>query len=123
MLPRAHRLTSQRGFALAVRRGQRLPARTLVVHLWQPDSSVAVDGVPQVGFVVSKAIGTAVDRNRVKRRLRALMAQRLDRLPAGSVVAVRALPAAAAASSAALSRDLDRALARRREADVAGAVR
>jgi len=62
--------------------------------------------------VVSKAVGNAVDRNRVKRRLRAQVAERLDRLPAGSVVAVRALPAAGSASSLLLGRDLDRALDR-----------
>ncbi|MDP9821313.1 ribonuclease P protein component [Nocardioides massiliensis] len=115
-------MTSGRGFALAVRRGRRSPARTLVVHLWEPPADQPADGADaQVGFVVSKAVGTAVDRNRVKRRLRALVAERLDRLPAGAVVAVRALPSAAGASSLALGRDLDRALDRMSGRDRAGA--
>ena len=51
-------------------------------------------------------------RNTVTRRLRPLVRERLDRLPVGSLLVVRALPAAAGASSAALSTDLDAALDR-----------
>lgn len=47
-------------------------------------------------------------RNRVKRRLRHLTRSRLERLPAGALVVVRANPAAATASS--LESDLDSAL-------------
>lgn len=50
-------------------------------------------------------------RNRVKRRLRAIMASRVADLPAGSAVVVRALPAASAAPFAELERDVDGALA------------
>jgi ribonuclease P protein component len=63
-----------------------------------------------VGFVVSRTVGAAVVRNRVLRRLRHLMAARLDLLPVGSRVVVRAFPPAAAAPSAALASALDRAL-------------
>ncbi len=49
-------------------------------------------------------------RNRVKRRLRAIMSPRLAALPAGSSVVVRALPPAAAASFATLEADVDGAL-------------
>jgi ribonuclease P protein component len=69
-------------------------------------------GPARVGFVVSKAVGNAVHRNRVKRRLRHLVRERLASLPAGAVLVVRALPAAAGASSGSLARDLDSALAR-----------
>lgn len=47
----------------------------------------------RAGFVVSKAVGTAVVRNRVKRRLRHLTAAALHELPAPIDVVVRALPA------------------------------
>lgn len=63
----------------------------------------------RVGFVVSKAVGTAVVRHRVTRRLRHLMADRLARLPAGTLVVVRALPPAATAPSSELGTDLDAA--------------
>ena len=58
---------------------------------------------PRVGFVVSKAVGNAVTRNRVKRRLRHLARERLDvAARRAAVLVVRALPAAAAASYAEL---------------------
>ena len=68
--------------------------------------------VARAGFVVGRAVGNSVVRHRTVRRLRHLVRDRLDRLPAGSILVVRALPAAADADSAALGRDLDAALAR-----------
>ena len=67
---------------------------------------------PRVGFVVSKAVGNAVTRSSVKRRLRHLARERLSWLPDSAVLVVRALPAAADASYAALGSDLDRGLQR-----------
>ncbi len=67
---------------------------------------------PLGGFVVSKAVGVAVVRNKVKRRLRHLVRERLSELPPGSLVVVRALPGAGDADHAQLARDLDAALAR-----------
>jgi len=69
-------------------------------------------GPPRAGFVVSKAVGGAVVRNAVTRRLRGLVRDRLDRLPAGSYMVVRALPAAATATSGRLAGELDSCLAR-----------
>jgi ribonuclease P protein component len=66
----------------------------------------------RVGFVVSKAVGNSVVRHRVTRRLRHLMADRIGTLPAGSALVIRALPAAAAATSSELGADLDGALRR-----------
>ena len=111
MLNRAHRLTSSRMFGPAIRRGRRAGSRTLVVHLdLPPDRTQAEE--PKVGFVVSKAVGPAVTRNTVKRRLRHLARERLTSLPGSAVLVVRALPAAATASYAELASDFDRALGR-----------
>jgi ribonuclease P protein component len=66
----------------------------------------------RVGFVVSKAVGNSVVRHRVTRRLRHLMADRIGTLPPGCALVVRALPAAAGASSSELGADLDGALRR-----------
>lgn len=77
---------------------------------------------------MSKAVGGSVERHRVARRLRHLVAPRLERLPAGSRLVVRALPPAAEASSAQLATDLDAGLERalrswaRRTPDSAEAV-
>lgn len=57
------------------------------------------DDSPRVGLVVSKAVGNAVTRTRVKRRLRAQAAGILPSLPPGTDVVVRANPAAADADS------------------------
>lgn len=81
-----------------------------MLHLHR--SPAANEGPARVGFVVGRAVGNAVVRNRVKRRLRHLARGHLDSLPAASLVVVRALPGAADASSAQLDRDLTRALDR-----------
>ena len=61
---------------------------------------------------MSKAVGPAVVRNRIKRRLRALMRPMVTSVPAGARVVVRANQAATAASIGALGRDLQSALRR-----------
>ncbi|WP_432833511.1 ribonuclease P protein component [Dactylosporangium sp. CA-092794] len=72
---------------------------------------VSVTGTTaRAGFVVSKAVGNAVVRNTVKRRLRHLVRARIADLPAGSTLVVRALPEAAQARYDALEKDLDAAL-------------
>jgi ribonuclease P protein component len=108
VLPAARRLRHRAEFSEAVRQGRRAGARGLVIHLWSGDTALPA----QVGFVVGKVVGPAVVRNRVRRRLRHLMADRLDKLPAGSLVVVRATSSAAAASHAELGAGLDRLLAR-----------
>ena len=61
---------------------------------------------PRAGFVVGKAVGNSVVRHRVTRRLRAVVAAELHRLPASADLVVRARPEAAQAESAVLHRDL-----------------
>ncbi|QIK67919.1 ribonuclease P protein component [Nocardioides sp. HDW12B] len=108
MLARPHRLTGAQDFGSTVRRGARAGSGTLVGHLLvEPDA-----GPPRVGFVVSRAVGNAVVRNRTQRRLRHLVADRLDTLPPGATLVVRALPAAAAADAERLGNDLDHVLRR-----------
>ncbi|GHA16731.1 ribonuclease P protein component [Streptomyces echinoruber] len=116
MLPTENRLRRREDFATAVRRGRRAGRPLLVVHLHSgaTDPHVPRESAPpsRAGFVVSKAVGGAVVRNTVKRRLRHLMRDRLDRVPPGSLVVVRALPGAGDADHAQLARDLDAALQR-----------
>ncbi|GGO49051.1 ribonuclease P protein component [Streptomyces sp. WMMB 714] len=118
MLPTENRLRRREDFAAAVRRGRRAGRPLLVVHLRSNSSSTDPHGAggeappARAGFVVSKAVGNAVVRNRVKRRLRHLMRERLTRLPAGSLVVVRALPGAGEAVHEELVRDLEAALGR-----------
>lgn len=112
MLSSAHRLTDGASFREAVRRGRRSGTRTVVVHLATGAAPAAQDQGPRVGFVVSKAVGNAVTRNRVKRRLRHLVREHLASLPGSAVLVVRALPPAGTASSGELRTDLARCLGR-----------
>jgi ribonuclease P protein component len=115
VLDRRHRLTASTLFTIATRRGRRAGTRTVVLHLLtdRADAGRPVEqSDPQVGFVVSKAVGNAVTRNTVKRRLRHLTRDRVTSLPRTAVLVVRALPAAAEASYAQLGVDLDAALER-----------
>jgi ribonuclease P protein component len=57
------------------------------------------------------------------RRLRHLVRERLEALPAGGIVVVRALPASADAGYGDLARDLDTALRRLRGSDASGVER
>jgi ribonuclease P protein component len=107
VLPAESRLTHRDEFATAIRRGRRSGHPRLVVHLAR-----SADGGRRAGLVVSRAVGGSVVRHRVARRLRHLLAPRLAGLPTGARVVVRALPPAAAASSADLARDLDAGLER-----------
>ena len=103
MLPAAHRMRRSVDFERAVRRGVRAGRSTVVVHLAQDSGG---EEPPQVGFVVSKAVGNAVHRNKVKRRLRAASSAYLDALPPQTRMVVRALPAASASDYARLEEDL-----------------
>ena len=96
-------------FEQAVRRGARGGRDTLVVHLTTKTDHAPTG--PVVGLVVSKAVGTAVTRNLVKRRLRELVRARLSVLPVEAGIVVRALPPAATSTYAQLGSDLDAALA------------
>jgi ribonuclease P protein component len=108
VLPAAHRLTDTHAFRHASRTGRRAASRTLVAHLAQGED----EGLARAGFVVSRAVGSAVLRNRVKRRLRHLVREQISSLPDASLLVVRALPPAADASATELREDLARCLDR-----------
>ncbi|HEX2893460.1 MAG TPA: ribonuclease P protein component [Marmoricola sp.] len=117
MLSASHRLSTAAEFRQAVRRGRRAGGPLVVVHLasGNVDKSTSAPGgtsPARVGFVVSRAVGSAVIRNRVKRRLRHLVRERVGRLDDGALLVVRAQPAAAQASYRDLEAELDRCLDR-----------
>ena len=109
MLAAVQRLRRSSDFTATFRGGRRAGRGTVVVHLLIDEPAQAATA--RAGFVVSKAVGNAVVRNKVRRRLRHLVRPRLTDLPAGSSLVVRALPAAASASYEQLSSDLHTALA------------
>jgi len=90
VLPAESRLRASDEFRSVVRRGVRVARETLVLH------ALPAQGPPsRAGFVVSRAVGNAVTRNRVKRQLRHLVAEVFRTATRPVDVVVRALPAAA----------------------------
>ncbi len=115
MLAAENRVRRSADFTSAVRRGCRAGGRRVVVHLLPPvhgDEHESRDAPVKGGLVVSRAVGTAVVRTSVKRRLRHVLAPLLDDLAPGSLVVLRATPAAATATSAELAADVERGIAR-----------
>ncbi|OCF90676.1 ribonuclease P protein component [Nocardia brasiliensis] len=125
MLPEPYRLHHRADFSRTVRRGQRIGRRDLVVHVHthgydgvvdmnerhgDPDGASIRVGGPRFGLIVSKAVGNAVIRHRVARRLRHMCHQMISELPSDTDVVIRALPGAANASSAELLRQMRAAL-------------
>lgn len=132
MLSARHRLRRSADFSAVIRHGARAGRSALVVHLLPSDASAGAsaesapslsepapspseqDGPALVGYVVPRAVGTAVIRNQVTRRLRALCADRIEHsalFPPGSRVVIRALPTAAVTPYAELGAQLDSSLA------------
>ena len=105
MLPAESRMRRSAEFELTVRQGSRARRALLTGYLLVRDDGAAQ--APLVGFVVSKAVGNAVVRNKVRRRLRSVMRGYLPTLPGGSLLVVRAHPQAAAARQADLAAELD----------------
>ncbi|WP_116708167.1 ribonuclease P protein component [Actinomycetospora cinnamomea] len=108
MLPRALRITRPQDFRLVLRRGRRAGRRRLVVHAL----ATSIPRPARAGLVVGRGVGPAVVRHRVSRRLRHLLRPRLEALPPGTDLVVRAQAPAADATSVELGEDLDAALAR-----------
>ena len=87
MLPQHLRLRRSAEFTSVVKRGKKFVRPTMVAYALESAS-------PRFGVIVGKAVGGAVERNSVKRRLRHLAAGLLGSSSAIAVV-VRARPAAA----------------------------
>ena len=75
---RRHRLSRSRDFDAVYRQGRSVSTRFLVLYWFSREE----DGEgPRLGLAVPKAVGTAVVRNRIKRRLRELFRERSSELP------------------------------------------
>jgi ribonuclease P protein component len=99
VLPKEHRLTSSRDHRAAMRHGSRAVGGGLMVSvLARPNAASAEEASWRCGLVVSKAVGNAVVRHRVQRRLRHIV---MDLMREGSLepvpghswdLVIRALP-------------------------------
>lgn len=138
MLPPEYRLRSSALFRRTVRNGRKKGSRTVVAYILHgptgrvrnellssdgsvsretsaflessPQLPLSSDPHPRVGLVVSKAVGNAVSRHAVSRRLRhatgALLAEIEGSCPPGTTIVLRALPRAATATYEEILKDV-----------------
>jgi ribonuclease P protein component len=80
-LSRRHRLSRSRDFDAVYRRGRSVSTRYLVLYSFPREEDP--EGESRLGLAVSRQLGGAVERNAVKRRLRAAFDELHETLPAG----------------------------------------
>ncbi|MGV9767938.1 ribonuclease P protein component [Microbacterium sp. NPDC003461] len=109
MLARPNRLTRGIDYRSVSRRGARCAGAHVVTHAVLTDEARPA----RFGFIITKAVGGAVVRNTVRRRLKAVCAEALPDVREGADVIIRALPSSADASFAELRAEVRRCLERR----------
>ena len=90
-MPTVARLRGRRAFTDLAQQGRTVRSGPLRVRY------LAAPGAPAVGFAIGKKVGGAVDRNRIRRRLRAAVTEATVPLTCGFYVfsadpAVRSIP-------------------------------
>ena len=97
-MTRRSRLTRSRDFDAVYRKGRSVSTRYLVVYTFPREDDLAAGEGPRLGLAVSRKVGGAVARNRLKRRLRAVFDELSDRLPDEVDVVLSARPGLAEAA-------------------------
>jgi ribonuclease P protein component len=108
VLARPNRLTRGADYKAVVRRGRRCAGPHTVTYV----KASGEERPARFGFIVNKQVGTAVVRNTIRRRLKAVCADALPSVPAGSDVVIRVLPDGAAAAFRDLHTEVTRCLIR-----------
>ena len=108
-LGRSKRLRKRSGFLAVQQRGRRVSGRTYVLYAMVP-SGARSENSARLGITVSKKVGNAVARNRVKRWVRESYRRMLELQPQGVDFVVIAKPHAASSSYRATADELRRLL-------------
>jgi ribonuclease P protein component len=90
------RLSRSAEFDRVFRQGRSHANRVLVLYGFPRADAASPEAEPRLGLSVSRRVGGAVERNRVKRLLREAFEQEAARLPAGHDVVIVARPEARA---------------------------
>lgn len=109
MLAKPNRLTRGSEYKAVVRRGVKCAGAHTVTYVRSAGDSSAA----RFGFIVSKQVGSAVTRNTVRRRLKAVCAEALPIVRPGADVVIRALPGAATVEFGRLRDEVVRCLRQR----------
>ncbi|CKI68991.1 ribonuclease P protein component [Mycolicibacterium smegmatis] len=118
MLPARNRMRRSAEFSVTVSRGVRAAQPDVVVHALRLESNAGNAGDdgdangPRIGLIVSKAVGNAVERHRVSRRLRHVAKTFVSGLDPADLIVIRARPSSRDATSSRLERQLGQALER-----------
>lgn len=100
-LPKKRRISLSRDFRRVREEGKSYRGRNLILAV------LADEALPdiKVGFITTKRLGCAVVRNRLRRRLRAVMVEMGDRVQPGHYLVMVARQPSAEASYVALKRE------------------
>ena len=114
--PRSARLLQHAAFDRVYREGRRIFARNLTAFVRCRGEDETLAG-PRVGFTVSRALGGAVERNRMKRRLRAAVRRYLALLDGPVDVVINPKKTLLSAEFASLLLEIEQAFNRIRQND------
>ncbi|OSC39324.1 ribonuclease P protein component [Mycobacterium decipiens] len=120
MLRARNRMRRSADFDATVKHGLRTVQPDVVVYVWRGSEDEVASG-PRVGLIIAKAVGSAVERHRVARRLRHVARSILTDLRPSDHMVIRALPSSRHVSSAWLEQQLRCGV--RRAVELAGSGR